>query len=81
MTGTILPSRFHVRLKQLLPPHCTDMADFKALPDDKIISEASDIDILNSKGEKVKFGSLFEQQKTIVVFIRMFSSKQIPLFS
>jgi len=54
-----------------LPPHCTDMTDFKALPDEKVISEASNIDILDSKGEKVKFGSLFEQQRTIVVFIRM----------
>jgi len=78
--GTSEPG-FHVLLEQLLPPHCTEMTDFKALPDDKVISEASNIDILNSKGEKVKFGSLFEQQKTIVVFIRMFSSKQIPFFS
>jgi len=57
------------------------MTDFKALPDEKVISEASNIDILDYKGEKVKFGSLFEQQKTIVVFIRMFPSKQIPLLS
>ncbi|KAF8983685.1 AhpC/TSA antioxidant enzyme-domain-containing protein [Cyathus striatus] len=36
------------------------------------IAEAAKILIYNSKGEQVPFGSLFEGQKTIVVFIRHF---------
>jgi len=78
MAGTVLPSQgFMCFLNNC---YNLNMTDFKVLPDEKIISEASNTDILDSKGEKVKFGSLFEQQKTIVVFIRMFPSIQIPLF-
>jgi hypothetical protein len=40
------------------------------IPDEKVVTEAAELDIFNSKGDKVKFGSLFEYQKTVVVFIR-----------
>ena len=40
------------------------------IPDEKVVVEAAEFDIFNSKGDKVKFGSLFESQKTVVVFIR-----------
>ncbi|KAF8887117.1 AhpC/TSA antioxidant enzyme-domain-containing protein [Infundibulicybe gibba] len=48
------------------------MADLKRLPDASAISDASQLDILNLKGEPVKFGSVFENDKVIVVFIRHF---------
>ena len=37
---------------------------------EKVVVDAAEFDIFNSKGDKVKFGSLFENQKTVVVFIR-----------
>lgn len=46
------------------------MTTAKALPDSKAIADAYELDVLNSKGEKVKFGSLFKHEKAIVVFIR-----------
>jgi len=41
-----------------------------SIPDEKVVVEAVEFDIFNSKGDKVKFGSLFESQKTVIVFIR-----------
>ncbi|KAF8167139.1 AhpC/TSA antioxidant enzyme-domain-containing protein [Crassisporium funariophilum] len=48
------------------------MADLKAVPDAKTIVEASELEVFDSKGDKVKFGSIFEEGKTVVVFIRHF---------
>jgi len=36
------------------------------------LAEASELDVLDSTGHKVRFGSLFETQKTVVVFVRHF---------
>lgn len=47
------------------------MADFKALPDETTIKEASDLEVFDINGEKVKFGSIFSSEKAIVVFISM----------
>jgi hypothetical protein len=47
------------------------MADFKALPDETAIKEASDLDVFDINGDKVKFGSIYASEKTIVVFISM----------
>ena len=47
------------------------MADFKALPDETTIKEASDLEVFDINGDKVKFGSIFSSEKAIVVFISM----------
>ena len=47
------------------------MTDFKALPDDITIKEASDVEVFDINGDKVKFGSIYDSEKTIVVFISM----------
>jgi len=52
------------------------------IPDENTLKEAAEIEILNSKGEGIKFGSLFEKDKTVVVFIRecsIFFTKYTPL--
>jgi hypothetical protein len=46
------------------------MSAGKSIPDENTIKEAAEIEIFNAKGAAVKFGSLFEKQKTVVVFIR-----------
>ena len=38
--------------------------------DKATLEKASDIEIFDASGTKVKFGSLFQDKKTIVVFIR-----------
>jgi len=43
-----------------------------AIPDASEIAKAADLDILNAKGDEVKFGSIFQEKKVIVVFIRHF---------
>ncbi|KNZ80766.1 hypothetical protein J132_04271 [Termitomyces sp. J132] len=43
-----------------------------AIPDADTLTNAAKLQILDSQGAKVTFGSLFEKQKTIVVFIRHF---------
>ena len=45
------------------------MTDFKALPDETTIKEASDLEVFDINGGKVKFGSIFASEKAIVVFI------------
>ncbi|KAF8901382.1 AhpC/TSA antioxidant enzyme-domain-containing protein [Gymnopilus junonius] len=48
------------------------MKDFKAIPDEKTIQRASELNVLDVNGENVEFGSLFKDEKTVVVFIRHF---------
>jgi len=48
------------------------MASPTDIPDEQTLSRASDLTIYDSKGEGVKFGSLFEKDKSVVVFIRHF---------
>jgi hypothetical protein len=55
------------------------MSAAKFIPDESTIKAAAEIEILNSKGIGVKFGSVFEEQKTIVVFIREDLSQACPL--
>ncbi|KAG6879123.1 hypothetical protein C0992_005010 [Termitomyces sp. T32_za158] len=40
-----------------------------AIPDTESLAHAANLQILDSKGSNIAFGSLFENQKTIVVFI------------
>jgi hypothetical protein len=47
------------------------MTDFKALPDETTIKEASDLEVFDVNGDKVKFGSICDSEKAIVVFISM----------
>jgi hypothetical protein len=42
------------------------------IPTSTLLSEVSEIEVLDIKGVKVKFGKLIEGKKTIVVFIRTF---------
>jgi len=49
------------------------MSSPKTVPQDSVIKEAAEIEIFNSKGETIKFGTIFETQKTVIVFIRMYS--------
>jgi len=46
------------------------LAQPTTLPDADAIAKASVLNVLNVKGEKTSFGSIFEDQRTIVVFIR-----------
>jgi hypothetical protein len=41
-----------------------------ALPDANTLELASEITVFDAHGEKISFGSIFEEQQTVVVFIR-----------
>ncbi|KIP04326.1 hypothetical protein PHLGIDRAFT_200269 [Phlebiopsis gigantea 11061_1 CR5-6] len=41
-------------------------------PDEKALSAAADFSILDSSGNRVNFGDIYKEKKTIVVFIRHF---------
>lgn len=56
------------------------MRDLKALPDDTTIAEASILEVFDVNGNKVNFGSIFEKQKTIVVFISKYAVLQTLYF-
>lgn len=45
------------------------MVEAKAIPDNETLSRAANLDVVDFKGENVKFGQIIER-KTIVVFIR-----------
>ncbi|KAF4612413.1 hypothetical protein D9613_004593 [Agrocybe pediades] len=45
---------------------------WRAVPDVQSIANAQELEIFDVNGSKVKFGSLFHDKKTIVVFIRHF---------
>ncbi|KAF7981342.1 hypothetical protein HWV62_33787 [Athelia sp. TMB] len=46
------------------------MADLKSIPSDATILEASNLNIFDKQGSKVRFGSLYEKEKAVVVFIK-----------
>jgi hypothetical protein len=46
------------------------MADLKSIPSPDILAEVSKLEVFDVDGKKVCFGSLYQSQKTIVVFIR-----------
>ncbi|RDB14547.1 Thioredoxin-like protein AAED1 [Hypsizygus marmoreus] len=46
--------------------------DPKTLPDAEALAEVAKLEVLDVNGEKIPFGSVFEKEKTIVVFIRHF---------
>ncbi|EGO18949.1 hypothetical protein SERLADRAFT_480034, partial [Serpula lacrymans var. lacrymans S7.9] len=48
------------------------MTDFSAVPQANAISQAAQLEVLDANGNSVRFGSLFEDTTTIVVFIRHF---------
>ena len=56
------------------------MVDLKALPDETTIKEASDLEVFDINGDKVKFGSIYASEKTIVVFISMQMIRYTYLF-
>lgn len=55
----------------LLDERSRGMVDLKAIPTEINISEASALEVIDVNGENVSFGSLLEEQKAIIIFIRM----------
>lgn len=43
-------------------------------PDEKALSAAANFSILDSSGNRVNFGDIYKEKKTIVVFIRKYFS-------
>jgi hypothetical protein len=46
------------------------ISESTALPDANTLAQASELTVFDAKGGKISFGSIFEDQQTIVVFIR-----------
>lgn len=46
-----------------------DDSDLKAIPSEETITSAVDLQVFDMHGGKVRFGSIFETEKAIVVFI------------
>ncbi|KAF9477037.1 hypothetical protein BDN70DRAFT_881682 [Pholiota conissans] len=46
--------------------------DYTAIPSPEILKNAAESELLDAKGDKVKFGELIKDKKTVVVFIRHF---------
>lgn len=43
-------------------------------PDEKALGTAANFTILDASGNKVNFGDIYKEKKTIVVFIRKYST-------
>jgi hypothetical protein len=48
------------------------MSEPNYIPTSQVLSDVSSLDVVDINGGKLRFGSLFESEKTIVVFIRHF---------
>ncbi|PPR08185.1 hypothetical protein CVT24_001535 [Panaeolus cyanescens] len=55
--------------------------DPKALPSPTTISEAANIELYDVDGKKVRFGTLFEEKKVVVVFIKTTSIPTTHIFA
>jgi hypothetical protein len=64
-----LHSNDHHNLSQIA---IMPIAEPKAIPDDATIAKVAELKVFTEKGDQVRFGDLFEGQKTIVIFIRHF---------
>lgn len=53
--------------------HPSTMSAATTLPDTNALLKASELNVFDSKGKEIKFGTIFEKEKVIVVFIRMFN--------
>jgi hypothetical protein len=49
------------------------MSSSEALPDAKTIEKVCEFDIIDSKGVKLKFGSILADQTVVIVFVRKYS--------
>ena len=63
-------------LRQILNPTMTTEVDKAAAQNTQLIDQATldtitDYSVWSEKGEEVKFGSLYAEKKTVVVFIRL----------
>lgn len=63
-----------------LSSSATVMVD-DAIPTEQTIAQAAQLEVLDVNGDKVKFGSVFESKKAIVVFIRTLASLHQTLTS
>ncbi|KAL1730415.1 AhpC/TSA antioxidant enzyme-domain-containing protein [Schizophyllum commune] len=48
------------------------MSNPNTLPDEATLASAAELDVYDAQGKKVKFGSIYGENKTVVVFIRHF---------
>ncbi|KAL1674893.1 AhpC/TSA antioxidant enzyme-domain-containing protein [Schizophyllum commune] len=48
------------------------MSDLNTLLDEATLASAAELDVYDAQGKKVKFGSIYAEIKTVVVFIRHF---------
>ncbi|KAL1713104.1 AhpC/TSA antioxidant enzyme-domain-containing protein [Schizophyllum commune] len=48
------------------------MSDLNTLLDEATLASAAELDVYDAQGKKVKFGSIYAENKTVVVFIRHF---------
>ena len=46
------------------------MSNPNTLPDEVTLASAAQLDVYDAQGKKVKFGSIYGENKTVVVFIR-----------
>lgn len=46
------------------------MVDSRYIPTQAELNKASNLKVLDDRGQKIHFGSIFASQRTIVVFIR-----------
>lgn len=44
--------------------------DAKAIPSAEDLAKAGELEVLDADGKKVKFGTIFEKEKVVAVFIR-----------
>jgi hypothetical protein len=61
--------------KSSRPSPTCPMSDTALAPD--VLATAADLDVLDAFGTSIKFGSIFEAQKTLVVFIREYSAPRL----
>lgn len=58
------------------------MAAHTALPSPDTLAKAATLKVFDDAGKEVTFGSLIEDKKTILVFIRtLFFTKRVPAFA
>lgn len=50
------------------------------LPDSSALLKASELNVFDSQGKEVKFGTIFEKEKVMVVFIRKFNDVYSRIF-
>jgi len=82
ISGPALKHSRYIQVPRAKPELTSDMSELpRDIPTSESITAVSKLEVRDEKGQAVTFGSLFEDQKTVIIFIRQYFRRRQAHFS